>query len=232
MIEAVTFDATGTLFHCPRLGEIYAEVLCRHGLDVEPAEVMRLIREVWQELSCVTVLGRDRFSSHPDGSRGWWRRFLARLAERLEAPTPSPFAAAELFERFARPDAWEVYPEVPAALAALAGEGLTLAVVSNWDDRLPRLLAGLGLAPRFSAVVYSAGIGIEKPDPRIFAAALSRLGVAPAAAVHVGDSGKEDVEGAIAAGMHALLLDRHGVGGDLRDLAELPSRLTAVAGRV
>lgn len=228
-VVAVTFDATGTLFHCPRRGEIYAEVLARHGISAEPAELSRLISQVWQELACVTELGRDRFAAHPGGPRGWWRRFLGRIAEHLGAPPPSPFAAAELFERFAQPDAWEVYPEVPEALEELAGEGLALAVVSNWDDRLPRLLAALELAPRFGVVVYSAAEGVEKPDPRIFSTALARLGVEPAAAVHVGDSRREDAEGATAAGMQALLLDRHAGRGDLADLTELPERLAAVA---
>lgn len=211
-VRAATFDVTGTLIRAPRLGELYREVLRRHGLPVEqaPAEVARVIREVWQELACVTDGSSDRFASHPDGPRGWWRRFGERVAEHLAVDPPNPFALAELYDRFARPDAWEVYSDVLPALAHLRKAGVAVAVVSNWDDRLPRLLAGLGLAAHLDAVVYSAAVGFEKPDPRIFRAALERLGVAPEGALHVGDRLREDVEGAAALGMRAILLDRKG----------------------
>jgi len=150
------------------------------------------------------------------------------MCERLEAPPPSPFAAAELFHRFATPEAWEVFPEVPAVLARLRARGLRLAVVSNWDPRLPDLLESLGLARSFDAIVYSSQVGVEKPDPRIFLSALGRLKVEPAAALHVGDGKVEDAEGAAAAGLHALHLDRRrgvGKGGDLHDLTPLPGLL-------
>lgn len=234
MTRAITFDVTRTLIHSPRLIEIYREVLARHGIEAPAAEVRRLMPVVWQELDCRAEVGRDRFSAHPEGPRGWWRRFLERLCEHLGAPSPSPFAAAELYHRFGRAEAWEVYPEVSATLAALARLGLRLAVVSNWDERLPPLLDDLGLGRRFDAVVYSAAVGVEKPDPRIFLHALERLGVAPEDAVHVGDSAREDVEGALAAGMEALHLVRPGAPslihpeagrtsrGDLADLSPLP----------
>jgi REG-2-like HAD superfamily hydrolase len=232
MIAAVTFDVTNTLIHSPRLGELYAEVLGRHGVTVTPAEAARLVREVWQELACRAEPGHDRFTSHPGGPRGWWKRFLERMCEHLEAPPPSPFAAAELFHRFATPEAWEVFPEVPGVLAALRDRGLRLGVVSNWDPRLPDLLESLGLAQSFDAIVYSSEVGVEKPDPRIFRSALDRLGVPPEAALHVGDGKVEDAEGAAAAGLHALLLDRRrGVGnarGDLHDLAVLPGLLAGM----
>ena len=189
---------------------------------------------MWQELDCLAEIGHDRFAAHPGGARGWWRRYLERLVEHLGAPPPGPFAAAELFHRFGEPAAWEVYPEVPATLAELARMGLKLAVVSNWDARLPPLLDRLGFGERFAAIVYSSDVGVEKPDPRIFHAALDRLGVAPHEAVHVGDSVREDVEGALAAGMEPLHLVRPGAPsalrrepapagrGDLADLSPLP----------
>jgi putative hydrolase of the HAD superfamily len=232
MIRAVTFDVTHTLIHCPRLGEIYAEVLGRHGVEVPPAEAGRLVRIVWQELACVADPSRDRFTSHPEGPAGWWKRFLERLCEHLEAPPPSRFAAAELFARFARADAWEVYPEVPETLAALRGQDLRLGVVSNWDTRLPDILDRLGLSPFFDALIYSSAVGAEKPDRRIFEAALRSLGVRAGEALHVGDGRLEDVEGAQAVGMHSLHLTRGRGAGDLRDLSRLPELVAADPGRV
>ncbi|MEP7010796.1 MAG: HAD-IA family hydrolase [Acidobacteriota bacterium] len=228
-LKAITFDATGTLFHSPRLGEIYSEILGRHGIEVDERTARRLVREVWQELACRATPEQDRFTAHEGGARGWWLRFVERFAERLESPPPSRFAAAELFARFARADAWEVFPEVPAVLAELRARGFKLAVISNWDERLPAVLAGLGLSQSFDAVVTSGDAGVEKPDRRIFDHALSLLGIPPERALHVGDRKVEDCEGALAAGMSAALrLDRTGRNrGDLRDLMGVLERLPA-----
>jgi putative hydrolase of the HAD superfamily len=226
MLCAVTLDLTGTLIHAPRLGEIYSQVLARHGVEVEPQRAAGLVGEVWRELDCAAHPARERFGAHPEGARGWWRRLLERFCERLGEPDPGPFAAAELFESFARGDSWEVYSEVPEALTELRRMGLALGLISNWDERLPRLLVGLDL-PSFDTVVYSQEVGVEKPHRRIFVAALERLGLPPAQTLHVGDSRRRDIEGARAVGMHALHLDRHGGGGDLAELAELASRIPA-----
>jgi len=206
--EAVTFDLTHTLIHAPRLGEIYGEVLKRHGLIPRGRDLRREIVWVWKELSCLADLRRDRFTAHPGGARGFWYRFLVRLCQRLEVGKPSRFAAAELFDRFGKAEAWEVYPDVEPTLEALRAAGLRLGVVSNWDRRLPTLLADLGLDRYFEAVEYSSGCGYEKPHPRIFQRCLETLGVPPERALHVGDAAIEDVEGALAVGMRALRIER------------------------
>ncbi len=224
-VVGLTLDVTHTLLDCPRLGEIYAEVLARHGIEVDPAAVRATLPSVWEQLSCAAPAPADRFVSHPDGARGWWQRYLLRLCELLDAPPPSRFAAAELYDRFACAEAWHVYPDVEPALAALVDRGFRLAVVSNWDHRLPLVLARLGLARYFAAIVFSSLVGFEKPDRRIFDRALGELGTPAAATLHVGDSAREDIEGAQAAGMQALLLDRRHRRGDLADLSELPALL-------
>lgn len=220
-IRAITFDANGTLIHPPRLFAIYAQVLGRHGIDAEPSTLETVIRLVWQELDCTVPYGEDRFASHPEGARGWWGRFADRVCEHLEAGPPSRFAKAELYDRFARAGAWEIYPEVRKVLDELRAKGARLAVVSNWDERLPGLLQDLGLDEAFEGIVYSQKVGAEKPHPAIFQRALDLLGVPPSLAIHVGDRRREDVEGARAIGMRALHLDRHRGKGDLEDLTGL-----------
>lgn len=223
-LEAVTFDVTHTLLSCPTLGEQYARVLRRHGVEVEARDIEAAIPLVWQELACAASPARDRFVDHPQGARGFWRHFVERTCELVEATKPSPFAAAELFDRFARPEAWEVAPGTRAMLLELKRRGLKLGVISNWDQRLPLLLERLDLAEPFDTFAISAIVGVEKPHPRIFETALAALGVAPECTLHVGDSRRDDVEGAQGAGMQAWLLAPSG-DGDLRSLAELPERL-------
>ncbi len=212
---AVTFDLTHTLIHSPRLAEIYGEVLRRHGIAAKVRDLRREIPWVWQEFSCLADPRQDRFTAHPDGARGWWNRFLRRVCERLEAGKPSRFAVAELFNRFTRADAWEVYPDVVSTLARLRRSGLRLGLVSNWDHRLPQVLTNLGLARYFDAVAYSSDCGFEKPHPRIFQGCLETLAVTPERALHIGDSAIEDAEGALAIGMQAMRIDRHDSRSDL-----------------
>jgi HAD superfamily hydrolase (TIGR01509 family) len=96
---------------------------------------------------------------------------------------------------------------VPEGLAAFRALGLRLVVVSNSDGTAERGLAAAGLRPYFEAVMDSAVVGYEKPDPRIFEHALAAIGGAPERAAHVGDLYHADVTGARAAGVHAVLLD-------------------------
>lgn len=230
MLRAVTFDVTHTLLQCPALGEQYAEVLARHGVRVAPRDVEATIPLVWQELACSASPARDRFAAHPRGAAGFWQHFVERTCDLLGATRPSRFATRELYDRFAHAEAWQVEAGARATLGELKLRGLKLGVVSNWDERLPLLLERVGLATFFDVVAVSSLVGVEKPHPGIFRFALERLGVAPEEAMHVGDSQRDDVEGAEGAGMSALRLDPGG-GADLTSLAELPAALARNAGR-
>ena len=227
-LEAVTFDVTHTLLECPNLGEQYANVLARHGTFVDASEVTTAIPLVWQELACQAEPNHDRFVAHPRGARGFWQRFVERTCELLGAGPPSPFAVAELYSRFSHAEAWAVTDGAVEVLQTLRRRGLKLAVISNWDGRLPLLLQRLDLSRYFDAVVVSAEVGVEKPHPKIFEAALTALGVASFRTLHVGDSRRDDVEGAEAAGLSALHFSPCG-GGDLTSLRDLPSRIELVA---
>jgi HAD superfamily hydrolase (TIGR01509 family) len=124
-----------------------------------------------------------------------WGEGSERLVQDLRAVNP-PFGL------------WSVcLPEAPGALEKLRRLGLRLAVVSNSNGTVARLLEALGLARWLDAVVDSGAVGFEKPDPRIFRHAASMLGVEPEEAVHVGDLYSVDVVGARAAGARAILID-------------------------
>lgn len=228
MIRAVSLDATGTLFRPRDLGGDYERILARHGITVDRARLEALLPEVWREFGCASDPGRDRFRAHPGGSAGFWRDVLDRVAALAGlAEPPSPFAAAELYARFAEPDAWSLYADTLPALDRLRDGGVPLVVTSNWDERLPALLAGLGLAGRFRTIVVSFEVGVEKPHREIFRAAAERLGLEPGEILHAGDRELEDVEGARGAGFAAWHVDRDG-GGD-GDLLALVDRLATLA---
>lgn len=126
---------------------------------------------------------------------------------------------------------FRAYPDAPAALSALRERGLRLVVVSNWDVSLPEVLERVGLRPALDAVVTSAAVGARKPAPEIFQAGLRAAGVAAAEALHVGDGPEEDLAGARAAGIDALLIARHRAGGRPATAAAIAS-LAELAGQV
>jgi putative hydrolase of the HAD superfamily len=86
--------------------------------------------------------------------------------------------------------------------------GTRIGIISNWDSRLESILAGLGLSDLFEVVVISSLVGFSKPHPRIFEIALERVGLRPDEAVHVGDTFRDDVEGARSAGIEPVLVKR------------------------
>ena len=81
--------------------------------------------------------------------------------------------------------------------------------VSNWDYELGDVLERIGLAGELDGIVTSAAAGARKPDPAIFELGLRIAGCQAAEAFHVGD-GDEDVEGARAAGIDVIRIDRGG----------------------
>ena len=124
---------------------------------------------------------------------------------------------------------FEPYPDAARALAALRERGLRLVIASNWDCSLPDWLGPTGLLELVDGVTTSADVGTAKPRPEVFIRALELAGVEAAEAVHVGDSLANDVEGARAAGLRAVLVQRDGEPPPgvetVRSLTELPSVL-------
>jgi putative hydrolase of the HAD superfamily len=223
----VLLDAGGTILS-PRAsyGAVYARVFASLGFVAPEATFGQAILASWRDLDRAIPRGANRYGFFPDGEEGYWRRFVDGVTSRVPG-AEAVEALGPLRDAFLDASAWHVPDDVLPALAALRRDGARLAVVSNWDSRLPRLLEGLGLAPFFDAIVVSCFEGIEKPEPELFRRALARLGAQPHETLHVGDLAELDVEGARAAGIDARLLDRLGRRapgpGVLRDLSELPS---------
>jgi putative hydrolase of the HAD superfamily len=106
--------------------------------------------------------------------------------------------------------AFKVFPDVASALRELRGRGLRLVVVSNWDCSLPEWLDRAGIGELVDGSVSSAVVGEAKPAPAVFEAGLRLAGCDAAEALFVGDSVENDVLGARAAGLRAVLVQRAG----------------------
>jgi putative hydrolase of the HAD superfamily len=145
------------------------------------------------------------------GDADWlhYNRLLVRRAGVPERNFDDAVAAVRALYLAPAASLWNVVADgVAEQVAQLHATGVAVAVVSNADGTVESLLRKSGLA--FDIVIDSAVVGYAKPQPEIFGFALEKLGVAPADAVHVGDTAWADVVGARAAGVRPLHLDPFG----------------------
>ena len=136
---------------------------------------------------------------------GYHRELLAGCGSESAAAD----RAEDVYRAFTASLDWRVYDDVRGLLRSLRARGLMLGVISNWTGDLDDVLLRVALREHFDFVLDSAHVGFEKPHPDIFGEALRRAGCAARQALHVGDSPEHDVDGALASGLHAVLLDRH-----------------------
>ncbi len=112
-----------------------------------------------------------------------------------------------VYQFFARPGVWELWPDVPLVMTELTRLKIRLGVISNFDRRLYEIFAHLGIRETFEHVIISSEIGVRKPAARIFKEAAQRFDVDVSEILHVGDELESDFAGARAAGLDALLVD-------------------------
>lgn len=223
-IRAVLFDAVGTLL-TPResVGETYARYARAHGVELPAGRLNEAFERVLRAAETNLHPGRTPEQS-AELERAWWRE---RVRESFRATDQDVLLGSRAFER-CFDELWQHYsgaegfaaaPGARRMLGALSARGLRLAVLSNFDQRLPGLLRALHLDDCFEAVILPAQAGAAKPDPRIFEFGLARLGVSAAEALYVGDHPVTDVRAARAVGMPALNVDT------LESLEHLPDVL-------
>jgi HAD superfamily hydrolase (TIGR01549 family) len=140
-------------------------------------------------------------------------------------------AAAAIVDAWSRAENFGLYDDVLPCLDALCAAGVRMALLSNaLGHSLEEAVAHFALDEYMDAAVSSAETGAVKPAPRMFSALLGLLRAAPGDAVMVGDSVEDDVQGAVACGCGAILLDRTGRAAGapvprIESLAELPAAL-------
>jgi putative hydrolase of the HAD superfamily len=221
MTRAVLLDALGTLVElqppAPRLQRLLHDV----GFEVrEEQAAAGFMAEIAYYLD-----------HHLDGSDP---ERLERLRDRCADEMRRALGIPELDHATARRVMlasleFTPYPDVEPALHDLRERGMTVVIASNWDCSLPEWLRPTGILDLVAGVVTSAEVGAAKPASRVFERALAVAGVEPADALHVGDKVDNDVEGARAAGIRGVLVQREGDPPDgvesIRSLRELSALL-------
>jgi putative hydrolase of the HAD superfamily len=206
-IEAIFFDAVGTLFGLTKtVGNHYACVGREIGINLDAQSLDRAFHAAWKQMPQRTAIDGPR----ENDDKGWWRELVDLVLDQV-APSLSELDRDNFFEiayeHFAEPGVWELYPDVRGVLEKLQ-PCFKLAVISNFDGRLRFVLQHLGISKFFSHVFISSELGADKPDPEIYRRAVRLMNLNPNEVLHVGDDSQRDWEAASAAGLHVFQLQR------------------------
>jgi len=229
-LQAIFFDVGNTLIYAhPSVSEVCRQVLERagHVRDLHAIDsLMPLVDAYYED----RYRADDTFWTSEEETSSVWVGMYSMLCRELGIEEDAATLARAVYDEFESAERWRLYEDVVPAFERARGRGMRVGIISNWDSRLVRLMQALGVSDLLDTVVSSADVGLRKPDPRIFELACANVGVSPNASVHVGDHVYADVLGASAAGMRAVLIDRHGVQTDdgpapIRSLDELENAL-------
>ena len=216
-IAAISFDAGGTLIRpYPSVGHVYSEILSSHGVTVEPSLLNRSFRSALKE---ETTVHRGKITECSEKS--YWCRIVRKTFGTTVNKELFEIVFEDLYETFASANRWELVEGAKEILVLARDLGFRLAVLSNSDQRFRKVFRELEILPFFEEVFLSSEIGIEKPHINTFRHVESALKLSPAALLHVGDSIDHDVNGAIAAGWHHLLVGRNRLPSPYRQIDSL-----------
>src|SRR5918993_4331314 len=174
-LDCVLFDAGDTLLApAPSFQGRFMAVAAEHGLPLEEAAVDAAIADA------VRAAEWPSDWTDPATQRSFWtgfyRQVLAGLGHDDERPEGYGELAEALFRAFSDPAGYRLFDDVRPALDELAGRGVKLGVVSNFEPWLEDVLALQGVDHLFAAVAISGKLGVAKPDPEIFRWALKEAG--------------------------------------------------------
>ncbi|MCP9450723.1 MAG: HAD-IA family hydrolase [Nitrospira sp.] len=219
-IRVVFFDAAGTLFRVRgSVAEIYLRYAVEFGFQ-QKADSLVSIKEAFGRAfreAPPPVFATTEPAQLKQSERLWWFDIVHNVFYRVGMFERFDDFFDRVFEVFEDPASWELFPETVSTLTWLKERELELGVISNFDSRLFSVMRGLGIADLFDTVTISSLAQAAKPASKIFQLALNKHAVDPEEALHVGDSVRDDLEGARRSGLHALLLDREGMHRDHRD---------------
>ena len=202
MTRAVFFDVDFTLIRPgPRFrGEGYRAFCAGYGIEVDASRFERAVAS-----AAALLDGPEDTPYDSEIFVAYTRHIIEQMGgngDEIDA------CAREIYAEWAACQHFELYDDVPAVLRALAAGGVRIGLISNSHRCLASFQSHFDLQGLIVATVSSSQHGLMKPHPSIFATALTLVGVPAGQAVMVGDSVRHDVEGALGAGMRAVLVHR------------------------
>ncbi len=205
----LTFDVNYTILRIQGTpGQQYAKIAKTCGINVHPQALDCNYKVVWK-------LMKKEYPSYGINqgmsTREWWAEFVARIFFSAGVVTDHKsveILSNKLYAHFYTGDGWMVYPHSHSMLQLMKDKGLQLGVLSNFDERLGRIMKDLNLDGYFDFVLTTVDAKEDKPHPRMFQMALDKARVLPEKAAHVGDDIIDDYWGARRMGITPFLLNR------------------------
>ena len=220
-IRVVFFDAANTLFHVNgSVADIYLQEAVRFGFPQKPNSLIAIKQAFSRAFldAPPPVFAATEPAQIKQSERLWWFDVVHNAFYRVGMFERFDEFFEQVFRRFGEADSWALYPETLSVLSTLRGQGYELGIVSNFDSRLFQVMRGLGIEQFFETVTIASLAHAAKPAPKIFELALEKHAIDPDEAAHVGDSMRDDLEGATRIGLRGILLDR-----DARSSTHLPT---------
>lgn len=213
-MKVIFLDAVGTLFGVKEsVGHVYGAIARDFGVNLAPEDLNQAFFATFRSATPLAFPGETP-QTIPEKEYQWWRAIAQETFHRaggLEQFSDFDEFFRHLYHHFSTADPWFLYPDVRPTLDHWHQQGIPLGILSNFDSRLYPVLNALDLTDYFTSFTLSSAVSAAKPDPRIFVAALAQHSLTPSDAhhaCHIGDSLKEDYQGAQAAGLKAIWVKR------------------------
>ena len=201
-VDVVVFDVVGTLVEpSPSVAVAYQQAALRHGLTVDVSTIQQRFKAAWRRQETIDAAAVPAFAT----SRGREaERWQAIVDDVFEGAAPAAAIFADLWEHFGRVEAWQPLAHGRDLVRLAIDAGVTVALASNFDERLLAIAERLEPLSWVPHVFASSEIGWRKPAPEFFRWIERRLGCGPAAVLLVGDDPELDVAAARRAGWRSL----------------------------
>ena len=227
MIKAVFFDWFNTLArYDPPREELQSQALQEFGIHVPPQKIIPGLlladRGYFEENTVFPVRQRS-----PEEQAKVYTRYQSTILTEAGVNLPrEQEVLSKIMQRvqqLSRGMSFTLFDDVLPTVKTLKEQNLTLGLLSNIDRDMKPICRQLGLEPYINFIVTSGDVGVDKPKPPIFLAALERAGVNASEAVHVGDQYKLDIVGARGVGITPILIDRYDLYSEVSDCPRIHS---------
>ena len=227
MIKAVFFDWFNTLArYDPPREQLQSQALQEFGIHVPPQKIIPGLlladRGYFEENAVSPVRQRS-----PEEQAKVYTRYQSTILTEAGVNLPrEQEVLSKIMQRvqqLSRGMSFTLFDDVLPTVKTLKEQNLTLGLLSNIDRDMKPVCRELGLEPYINFIVTSGDVGVDKPKPPIFLAALERAGVNASEAVHVGDQYKLDIIGARGVGITPILIDRYDLYSEVSDCPRIHS---------
>ncbi len=204
----LVFDVGGTLLHFDhvQMQQVYLKAAQACGTTLDPLRVGAVLEQLEGELP--TLAQHRALSLEVDFGKTFWEDFYAEGFRRLGVSADVTEAVAQIREQFMRGEFEVLFDDTLLALNELRTRNVQMGILSNFSPNLEDLLRKLGIHDYFRFFVVSSIVGVEKPDKKIFDLAVNAANRPRSETLYIGDSIFHDMEGARAAGIAGVLIDR------------------------